>query len=369
MIKKLISLLIAMAMILPVMVTPVAYAVEISPAQTVSGVQATDMLTVAKQLAKAKVDEKRYFECYVYQYGMTVRVDSTTKTAIVIELEDYYWVTIPETIEDLNYYWGYDEDSFEFLDLYGDFEVIGITAESTYSDQVVEIPESVVYIQSKSLGFCNGEYIETQICAPKGSAAITYAKKYGLDYVELYSFKDATISFDEIQFTYTGNEICPTTHVYYGDKELEDGTDYYLIYENNVNAGTATVTAYGIGSYRGELSASFVISPQTIDTSLLTVKVPKSMAYNKKGIYEKLAITYDGKTLTAGTDFVVSGLSDKIGSVTGKIVFKGNYSGKNQSNSILLWALLRSFMREELTRPPQSSHGRMPVATSILFTD
>lgn len=47
-------------------------------------------------------------------------------------------------------------------------------------------------------------------------------------------------------------------------KELTEGTDYELEYENNVDPGTATVTVKGIGKYKGyEQSFTYTIEHRT----------------------------------------------------------------------------------------------------------
>lgn len=44
--------------------------------------------------------------------------------------------------------------------------------------------------------------------------------------------------------------------------ELVEGDDYVLVYSNNFNVGTATVTAKGIGDYAGEVSATYEVVSQ-----------------------------------------------------------------------------------------------------------
>ncbi|HIQ82541.1 MAG TPA: hypothetical protein IAA52_05505 [Candidatus Pullichristensenella stercorigallinarum] len=65
--------------------------------------------------------------------------------------------------------------------------------------------------------------------------------------------------------TYTGWGIEPEIVVKDGDKTLVEGTDYEVIYEDNVDAGTATVTITGKGNYSGETSATFEIVEREIN--------------------------------------------------------------------------------------------------------
>jgi uncharacterized repeat protein (TIGR02543 family) len=60
-------------------------------------------------------------------------------------------------------------------------------------------------------------------------------------------------------FTYDGTPQSPKPEVTYYDTTLTEGEDYELIYDNNINAGTATVTINGIGYYKGSVTKNFEI--------------------------------------------------------------------------------------------------------------
>ena len=69
--------------------------------------------------------------------------------------------------------------------------------------------------------------------------------------------------------TYDGSAKTPAYTVKSGEKILTAGTDYELTYSNNTNAGTATVTAKGLGNYVGATgSAEFTIAKAAIDPTL-----------------------------------------------------------------------------------------------------
>ncbi len=61
--------------------------------------------------------------------------------------------------------------------------------------------------------------------------------------------------------TWAGRAMTPEPTVTYSGTPLVKDTDYTLSYTNNVNLGTATVTATGIGSYTGTVSENFTITP------------------------------------------------------------------------------------------------------------
>ena len=60
-----------------------------------------------------------------------------------------------------------------------------------------------------------------------------------------------------------------------GSKILNEGTHYTISYENNVNAGTATITATGIGNYTGTSSAEFTIKPISVDYVTISINPQK----------------------------------------------------------------------------------------------
>ncbi|WP_251197697.1 RICIN domain-containing protein [Anaerotardibacter muris] len=59
---------------------------------------------------------------------------------------------------------------------------------------------------------------------------------------------------------YTGKSLTPTPVVKSDSTVLKNGTDYTLIYRNNVNAGTATITITGKGNYTGTKTITFKIN-------------------------------------------------------------------------------------------------------------
>lgn len=119
-----------------------------------------------------------------------------------------------------------------------------------------------------------------------------------IDYVIDLS-DNVTISTLEAK-TFTGEELTQTgVTVKMGTLPLTEGTDYTLEYENNIEAGKATMTVKGCGHFEGAQSAEFTIN--VLDISSEDVKVDIS------GVS---ALTYNGKAQAQ------SGMTAKIGSYT-----------------------------------------------------
>ena len=79
---------------------------------------------------------------------------------------------------------------------------------------------------------------------------------------ERIDIASAEVSAIEDQ-TYTGEALEPHPTVMVDGETLEEGIDYALSYEDNVELGLATITITGIGSYKGSATATFKIVEAT----------------------------------------------------------------------------------------------------------
>ncbi|MDO4356923.1 MAG: hypothetical protein Q4E13_10485, partial [Clostridia bacterium] len=147
---------------------------------------------------------------------------------------------------------------------------------------------------------------------------------------------DETVTVDAIpNQTYdAGKPITPTVTVRDGDAELTVGTDYTVSYDNNINAGTATVTITGMGNYTGSRTVGFTIEAKDIDF----LKGHYSIPYTGSSIWadmmkdSKINIDFlrDGDyQLKYGVDFTMSGSAEtSVGRLYSMDVFGiGNYTG------------------------------------------
>ncbi|MDE6259817.1 MAG: S-layer homology domain-containing protein [Oscillospiraceae bacterium] len=69
-------------------------------------------------------------------------------------------------------------------------------------------------------------------------------------------------------YTYNGSEQTPAVAVKLGTKTLVKDTDYTVSYTDNRNAGTATATVTGKGSYMGTAAKTFTIAKATLTPSI-----------------------------------------------------------------------------------------------------
>ena len=128
--------------------------------------------------------------------------------------------------------------------------------------------------------------------------------------------------------TYTGNAITPRVRVTLGETVLTEGTDYKVSYENNVNAGTATVTAAGRGNYTGTVKKSFTISPAVVTDDMVTLGA--SPSYTGSGVMADVMVTWNGTALTENTDYTCAYSNNvNVGTDTATvtIIGSGNFAG------------------------------------------
>ena len=138
-----------------------------------------------------------------------------------------------------------------------------------------------------------------------------------------------SIELSNSSLVYNGTELKPTATVKDGDAVLVEGTDYTLAYTNNVNVGTATVTATGIGNYSGTKTANFTITQADMVITVPTVK--EGLVYTTQPQALVNAGTVEGGELmysldnTQWTTTVPTGTEAKEYTVYYKIVNDANH--------------------------------------------
>ena len=105
---------------------------------------------------------------------------------------------------------------------------------------------------------------------------------------------------------------------------LTEGTDYRVLYKNNINAGQATVTVKGNGIYKGECSKNFTITAKPINKlKIITGGVTSGSSIQNLPVY-----VYDGAVLLkSGTDYTLSGYSAGTSTASVTVTGKANYTG------------------------------------------
>ena len=167
--------------------------------------------------------------------------------------------------------------------------------------------------------------------------------------------------------TYTGSAITPKFKLIYNNQTLSYSR-YTLSYENNINAGTATVTATGIGNYGGSVTAEFKILPKSA--------TPKIYLSETTFVYDGTVKTPEVASVTIGSSGTTVGASDydvsysngrkNTGTYYVTVTLKGNYSGKNTKNFLIVPQSLKEAQvkldKRTYTYPGKECKPRVTVA-------
>ena len=135
---------------------------------------------------------------------------------------------------------------------------IGVTGEDVLSDVIVAAGEDYTLTETDAAAFT---------ALTDGYKVSLYEDYNTLVYDETreyISLRDALIEAIPDQI-YTGAAVTPSVTVTLDGVTLTEGEDYTLSYADNVETGTATVTARGIGSYGQTVTQTFAI---TLDPDL-----------------------------------------------------------------------------------------------------
>ena len=104
-----------------------------------------------------------------------------------------------------------------------------------------------------------------------------------------------TVSIEQAQVTvvesctYNGQAQKPAVQVELNGETLKENSDYTLVYSNNINAGTGTVTVTGAGIFVGSKVVNFTIVKQDVSDNIELVLADAEL---EDGVYK---IIYDGK--------------------------------------------------------------------------
>lgn len=164
----------------------------------------------------------------------------------------------------------------------------------------------------------------------KENADITLYAQWNIDSSYKNLITKASVSKIKAQ-NYTGREIRPEITVKLGKRELTAGTDYQIVYENNVQAGKATVTITGLGEYIGTKTVSFNIIGDSIKRAKVSGIEPK--VYNGLEHTQNLSLQLGDITLTQDEDYTVSYAKNiNAGTATVTITGINGYVGTIKKN-------------------------------------
>lgn len=173
-------------------------------------------------------------------------------------------------------------------------------------------------------------YYHCDVTSPYGIEKTVYFTVYIIPRL----MEDAVITLSKTTYTYVGAEVKPSVKVVYKGETLKNNTDYYVIYHDNIDAGTAQAEVVGL-RLDGSVFVPFKINKatQSPSVSFSGVCVGKSQAFAVKNAAGTLKVTPTTSTVAAaavsGRSIKVTG--KKVGTVELTITAAGNSNYKPAS--------------------------------------
>ena len=177
-----------------------------------------------------------------------------------------------------------------------------------------------------------GVSYSNNINAGKGTITVTGKNNYTGTKNLTFTIKPIQLSETEAALgketaVFTGDAITPLANILWNNRYLTSGTDYRLSYKNNINAGTAKVTAEGLGNFEGTVEMTFKITPADIGYYATIPSIP-GQTYTGAAITPDVEIKRNTKKLVNGTDYKIQyGSNTNAGSATVTVTGINNYSG------------------------------------------
>ena len=127
--------------------------------------------------------------------------------------------------------------------------------------------------------------------------------------------------------SFTGSAITPQITVSNGTTVLTAGKDYEVVYDQNVNAGTAHLWVNGVGNYVDSLEAIFRID--AVPMNRVTITMPNQAHTGQPLTPKPVSVTLDGYNLVEGVDYDVVGYANNTNVGEAKVTLqgKGNFTG------------------------------------------
>ena len=189
---------------------------------------------------------------------------------------------------------------------------------------------TLIYNTDYSVTFANNTNVGTATATITGKSNTYQGTKVIEFNIEPKQMDASTVQVTASTVTYNGTALSPNVTVkdLGRSKTLTKGTDYYVTYSNNVNAGTGYVTITGMNNYAGSYTTAFAINPLAISSGNVKVSAISAMTATGAPLTPIPTVTYNGATLIYGVDYTMSYANNvKAGTATATIIGMGNFTG------------------------------------------
>lgn len=271
---------------------------------------------------------------YVYSFNTdNITTEHGFSSSMINSSGNYYTMTVLPNMEDVgnfNILGSNDGMNFDGLD-YLSFDYTGEPCEPIVALQVFVGGEGFEMLGNENTFktyYENNVNAGTATIRLEGLGKIFSGTTTATFEIEPADIANAIIE-DVPNKTYTGVAYRPEVSISYNGIDLLEGQDYTLSYLNNTNAGTATITIYGIGNFTGTTTKTFTINP--LDIADASFSIADKVSYTGAPLTPEVGVVYGGKVLVEGTDFDVSYSNNNAeGTGYAAVTGKGNYTGTKQ---------------------------------------
>lgn len=210
-------------------------------------------------------------------------------------------------------------------------EISGLEGSYTYTGAQIRPDIQLIYGSTTlSAAYYDVKYtsnvnVGEAVITITGKGDFANSKKTAVFTIEPKAFSDdiitATVGKSEYVLTTSVREANAAFTVRDTERNvaLKKDTDYTISYINNTAAGKGTAIITGIGNYSGSIKREFVIKDQA---SYFTVSSISNQVYNGNAKTPTPAVYYNGRRLTANTDYTLS-YSNNIAVGTARLVVTG----------------------------------------------
>jgi len=286
-----------------------------------------------------KIGDKTLTRDVDYVATFENNIDGGTATVTIRPadgVKDYY----TESVQTAEFIIANTIEDTEIASVRLDGEVDGIVPSYNYTGSEVEPAVTVTYNGTVLAEDAYTVVYENNIECDIETATATITAKPDSGYVgtvvktfsiERRSLEDATMIMASTNYYYTGKAITfdDDIQVKYGDIILVLGTDYTLVYENNIVLGTGTVRAEGIGNYNDSISQEFTITAASrFNISSCKITWENTVPYTGYRTTPEIEIENGIMKLVKGVDYnvtYVNSINPGVASI--KITGINNYVG------------------------------------------
>lgn len=171
-----------------------------------------------------------------------------------------------------------------------------------------------------------------------GKATIT-ATYHGMTAQYVLTVKKSIFDSVKNSFTlenpvYTGSKVVPTVELRDGNKVLEEGTDYYVVVEDETidcDGQTHRYICYGRGEYTSGIAFYYSVQQKKCTADMFSLS-PQTYVYDGQHHTPDVSGTYNNMTMVEGKDYSVVEDEDAISAGKHHLTINGsgNYTGSCQ---------------------------------------